>query len=111
MKVTVPSYTDGVSPSSSNIVDVEEFINRRWKKDLDWLNGNCYWFAKILTLRFPELELYYLPVRGHFVAGNDLIGFFDYNGPVYTNENCIKLSAIEKEDPLWYSHIMRDCAR
>lgn len=33
---------------------IEEFINRRFPNDCNWLSGNCYYFAIILKDRFPE---------------------------------------------------------
>jgi hypothetical protein len=40
-------------------MEVIEFINRRWKKDANWLDGNCYYFALILKHRFPEGRIWY----------------------------------------------------
>lgn len=85
-----------------------EFINKRWKKDCDWQNGNCYWFAHILVSRFPRLNIYYLPIQGHFVAG-DNINFYDSTGKVELEEKPYLLSQIEQEDPNWYNRLVRDC--
>lgn len=38
---------------------VKEFIDRRFKADCNWLNGNCYYFALILSDRFPGGTVYY----------------------------------------------------
>ena len=60
--------------------EVLEFIKRRFPIDCKWTDGNCYWFAKILAERFG-MQIYYLPIVGHFVAGFDSDGkFYDYNG-------------------------------
>ena len=32
--------------------EVMEFIQRRFPKDSNWTNGNCYYFALILSDRF-----------------------------------------------------------
>ena len=55
---------------------IKDFINRRFTQNCNWQNENSYYFAKILTARFPKLCLYYSPVQGHFVAGHDDI-FYD----------------------------------
>lgn len=94
-----------------NYSEVLDFINRRWSStNAHWIDGNCYWFAYILSARFSFLDIYYLPVDGHFVAGNGTM-FFDWQG-IYEPEKATaiyKLSDIEKFDDLWYSHLMRDC--
>lgn len=87
--------------------EILEFISRRFKIDANWLNGNCYWFAYILISRFPSLKIYYEPVIGHFVAG-DGENFYDWTGEVHYT-NLISLYEIEKEDPLWYGRLIRDC--
>ena len=38
--------------------DILEFINRRFDIDCRWTTGNCYWFAVILTSRFPQMEIW-----------------------------------------------------
>ena len=87
---------------------VLSFIKRRWSKDSDWINGNCYWFALILKERFPLAEIYYLPVEGHFITQIDR-NFYDWTGIVQPNEMPIKFSDIKKNDSLWYERIIRDC--
>lgn len=85
-----------------------EFINRRFAADCDWTNGNCYWFAIILKTRFPELNIYYLSKKGHFIVGY-LGNYFDWTGKVELDEFPILFSEIEHFDPLWYEHLVRDC--
>ena len=51
--------------------DIIQFINKRFKNDCDWINGNCYYFAVILKDRFPEGSIFYDVTCGHFV--------FEYN--------------------------------
>lgn len=55
--------------------DIIQFINKRFKNDCDWTNGNCYYFAVILKDRFPEGNIFYDVVCGHFV--------FEYNNQFY----------------------------
>ena len=85
---------------------IEEFIKRRWgDTDAHWQDGNCYWFAKILTLRFPYLSIYYLPIVGHFIAG-DGKEFYDSLGKVSPQEPCIQEKDIDR---LLYTRLIRDC--
>lgn len=94
-----------------NIEEVLNFIKRRFSKNCDWTNGNCYWFAAILCARFQELVIWYEPVVGHFYAGNkDGSIFFDWEG-VHINIEYkpIKFKEIERTDPLWCARLIRDC--
>ncbi|MBQ4122288.1 hypothetical protein IJD44_00970 [bacterium] len=89
--------------------EVLNFIERRFKKDCNWTNGNCYYFALILCERFSKLRMYYLPITGHFVAGAQ-DEFFDFNG-VYKpkDEEALLLDDIKHTDFIWYNRLMRDC--
>ena len=100
--------------------EVIEFINRRFPEDCYWLNGNCLWFAFILQKRFPNMEIYYLPIEGHFITGLNIIKnelqnsniktvYFDWSGVIVPEEEVLSLSQIKKEDELWYKHLIRDC--
>jgi hypothetical protein len=88
--------------------EIIEFIKRRWQLDSHWLDGNCYWFAHILTTRFTHLDIYYLPIEGHFVAG-DGKEFYDWTGLVALAEKPWLFSYIRETEPNWYSRIVRDC--
>lgn len=95
--------------------EILDFINRRFPTDSNWLSGNCYYFAKILQLRFGG-ELYYDLVDGHFLLM--LNGrFYDWSGyrSEYNVESSsrdfnyvIKWNEYEKIDPLHYERIVRD---
>jgi hypothetical protein len=88
--------------------EVLEFINRRFKVDCNWLNGNCYYFAVILKNRFPDGEIVYDQIKGHFMfLLNDIL--YDYSGIVDSDYD--KLDNIKKTDPLLYSYLVRDCMR
>lgn len=90
--------------------EVVDFINRRWlDTDAHWLDGNCYWFAQILIMRFPYLRLYYLPVEGYFVAGTPS-RYYDASGRNFSKEKPELFSEIQVMDPLWAAQILRDCA-
>ena len=59
-----------------------DFINRRFKEDCNWINGNCYYFALILRDRFPGGIIYYDVINGHFIYqynGN----YYDWTGIIY----------------------------
>ena len=87
---------------------INDFIKRRFNKEDNWLNGNCLWFAYILKKRFPNLNIYYCPIEGHFIVGY-LGEFFDWNGKIIPNEIPILLDEIKENDDLWYNKLIRDC--
>jgi hypothetical protein len=88
---------------------VEKFIEKRFgDTDAHWADGNCYWFAQILIMRFPYLRLYYLPIEGHFVAGTPS-RWYDANGKNFSKEKPMLFEEIKKTDPLWAEHVLRDC--
>lgn len=98
--------------------EIEEFIFRRFpsatEENNHWLDGNCLWFAIILTKRFPKLHIYYFSTVGHFVAGKDnkgTIEYYDATGRVYPNqsENVLELNQIRKTDQMWFRRLIRDC--
>lgn len=75
-------------------------------KDCDWLAGNCYYFAVILTERFAG-DIYYDVAPGHFVA--KIEGeYYDYNG-AYKAEKPIPWKTFKEYDSLQYKRIIRDC--
>lgn len=88
--------------------EILDFIQRRWQVDANWLTGNCYWFAYILTTRFPELEIYYLAAIGHFIAG-DGEHFYDWTGEIEPTADLWKLTTIQEIEPNWYQRLVRDC--
>ena len=94
------------------VEEILDFIFRRFKGYSDWLDGNCLWFAYILKKRFSQLEIYYLPIEGHFVCGllhdNKTI-FFDWRGAIIVEEEPILFDSIKEDDPAWYQRLIRDC--
>lgn len=90
--------------------EIEQFIHRRFgDTDAHWQDGNCYYFAIILCHRFPELEIYYEPIMGHFVAG-DGERFYDSRGQYSGKYAPQLLSDLQKQDPDWALRLLRDCA-
>lgn len=90
--------------------EILSFIQRRFPSDCHWTDGNCYYFSLILRSRFPNLQIFYEPILGHFVAG-DGAHFYDFNGEFFNYETLVLFDDIEKQDPLWYSRIVRDCIK
>jgi hypothetical protein len=66
--------------------NVIEFINRRFKSDCKWKNGNCYYFALILKDRFNG-EIYYDVIDGHFVCKIE-DKYYDWEG-IYETTNVV----------------------
>ena len=85
-----------------------DFIKRRWSKDSHWTDGNCLWFAMILHLRFPNTQIYYLPIEGHFIVGFEGY-FYDWTGSLTLEEKPYLFSDIARDDPPYYSRLIRDC--
>ena len=88
--------------------EILDFINRRWRIDANWTNGNCFWFASILNLRFPQTEIYYLPIIGHFII-YDGENYYDWNGIYLPEEKPISWKDLRELDSLWAERLMRDC--
>ena len=86
-----------------------DFIKRRFKDDCEWVSGNCYYFAIILKERFPEGEIYYDVIYGHFVFQYDN-QLYDWNG-VYnlTDGFLINWKNFDDYDYLLKARIIRDC--
>ena len=88
---------------------IEDFINKRFKIDCNWLAGNCYYFAVILKERFGG-EIYYDDIFGHFaiMIENEL---YDWRGKHQRNpeEHWVKWSYFNKYDKILKNRIIRDC--
>ena len=61
--------------------EVTEFIGRRFSEDCSWTTRNCYYFAIILKARFPEGDIFYDTIDGHFL--------FKWNGKYYDHEGVV----------------------
>lgn len=93
--------------------EILEFIRRRFPEDSNWCTGNCYWFAAILHMRFPQYQIWYFPIENHFMIG-DGKNFYDWQG-LRLLENCeenpILWANIEQMDKTYYNHLVRDCVK
>ena len=90
--------------------EVLEFINRRFPKDCNWLDGNCYYFALILKDRFPESRIVYDVINGHFYVwykGK----CYDYSGKMRWSNTGIGVfwDKFDEYDKLLKERIIRDC--
>ena len=89
--------------------EVLEFIMRRFPVDCYWLNGNCYYFALILHERFPQSEILYDTIEGHFVIRYKNT-FYDWHG-IYIPEDysaLVKWENYKNIDASHYERIIRD---
>ena len=59
-------------------------------------------------MRFPWLQLYYMPTIGHFVAGAPP-HYYDANGLNTEADEHILFSELARRDPVWAERILRDC--
>lgn len=89
---------------------VLEFIERRFKNDCNWVDGNCYYFALILKDRFPEGKIYYDVILGHFIFEYDN-QFYDWTGILSQNAICrpIEWGRFDEYDSLRKDRVIRDC--
>ena len=88
--------------------EILDFINRRFSKDCNWLNGNCYWFAKILSDRF-DLPIYYDQIKGHFMVKDYDNNFYDWTGKITLENNPISFRYLYDFDNALYNRLVRDC--
>lgn len=88
--------------------EVLDFIQRRFERDCNWLDGNCYYFAIILKDRFPEGELYYDVIYGHFVFQYQN-QYYDWTGVVKSTGYLVNWDKFDEYDFLQKEIIVRDC--
>lgn len=88
--------------------EILEFINRRFKQDCNWLNGNCYYMSIILKDRFPDGSIWYDVINGHFMFlcnGK----YYDWTGIVEPNGYLVEWNKFDAYDSLQKKIIIRDC--
>ena len=88
--------------------EVLEFIQRRFKDNCNWIDGNCYYFAVILKDRFPEGKLYYDVTYGHFVFQYKL-DFYDWTGIVNKYGSLIEWDKFDEFDTAQKERVVQGC--
>ena len=82
------------------MANVLEFIKRRFPTDCNWTNGNCYYFALILS-NSSNGTIYYDVIEGHFN--------YDYFGVVNTDGRVlVEWDKFEQYDALQQQVVQRD---
>ncbi len=90
--------------------EILDFINRRFKDNCHWLDGNCYYFAVILKERFPGGQIYYDMINCHFCYG--INGkFYDWTGAILPDGRLIPWKVFKLFDKTYFERVMRDCVR
>lgn len=90
--------------------EILDFINRRFKENRHWLDGNCYYFALILKDRFPNGSIWYDVTYGHFMyRANGR--FYDWSGEIEPKGKIVPWKIFHLYDKVQYEVIMRDCVR
>lgn len=88
---------------------VIEFIKRRFPTDCNWTTGNCYYFVVILKNRFPDGDIVYDLISGHFLFwyhGK----MYDYNGVWDHKERyIINWNNFDSYDSNQKKRIIEDC--
>lgn len=88
--------------------EILEFIKRRFPTDCKWLDGNCYYFAQILLSRFPEGNIYYDVINGHFVFLYES-KFYDWTGQCKPDGYLVEWDSFDKYDMAQKERIVKDC--
>jgi len=88
-----------------------DFIERRFKVDCGWKTYNSYWFAKLLTIRFQCLSLYFNDNEKIFIAlnrGNH--NYYDYDGvhDIEDEEGLVEMDNLIYKDPTCYLKLMNE---
>lgn len=105
LKVDAASFHKNEGLIVNNVI---KFINKRFKKDCDWLNGNRFYFAIILKSRFPEGKIFYDVINGHFVfLYNDV--YYDWTGCIKPDGYLVDWDKFDEYDSLQKKVIIRDC--
>lgn len=90
---------------------IENFIKRRFPINCDWMEGNCYYFARILQMRFSG-EIWYDIIDGHFLFYKDGT-FYDWTGirdeyELNKTDGLVKWPEYAEIDSAHFQRIVRD---
>lgn len=88
--------------------EILDFIKRRFSTDCNWLDGNCFYFSKLLLLRFPEGSVFYDVIQGHFLFKLDN-KYYDWTGEVLPKGYLVEWDKFDEYDELQKQVIIRDC--
>lgn len=88
--------------------EVLDFIKRRFPDDCNWLNGNCYYFAQILKIRFPHGIIFYDVINGHFIFQYNS-KYYDLPGEIHPDGHLVEWDKFDRYDSLQKQRIIRDC--
>lgn len=89
--------------------EVLNFINKRFPVDCDWTNGNCYYFALMLKDRFPNGDIVYDLIEGHFLFRYKGV-LYDYNGKQSSEQrHLVDWTSFDLYDKYQKQRIVRDC--
>lgn len=92
--------------------EILDFIGRFRGAEKVFLEGCCFWFAKILEERFPGGRIVYDPVRGHFLYDFgwrlwDIRG--DRTGEYGEGAHLLDWAEHGDADPVHHERIVRQC--
>lgn len=87
---------------------VLEFIQRRFKNDCNWLDGNCYYFSIILKNRFPDGNIYYDVINGHFIFLYQGI-YYDWTGVIELDGCLVEWDKFQEYDSIQKKRIIEAC--
>lgn len=90
------------------MVDILDFIHRRFTQDCDWITGNCYYFSVILKDRFPGGTILYDVINGHFVYRYTK-RYFDWTGEIVPDGYLVEWDNFDEYDEFQRERIIRDC--
>lgn len=88
--------------------EVLEFIQRRFKTDCKWTDGNCYYFAIILKDRFPEGKIFYDVIWKHFIFQYQN-QFYDWTGIKNPDTYLVEWDKFDEYDSSERKRVVRDC--
>ena len=88
--------------------EIQEFIQRRFQSDCDWISGNCYYFSLILKDRFPDGIIYYDVIDGHFVFKYHE-SYYDWSGEIHPEGCLVEWDKFDEYDSSQKQVIIRDC--
>lgn len=88
---------------------VLNFISKRFSDDNMWTSGNCFYFASILKIRFPNGKIYYDVIYGHFVFEYEGC-LYDWDGIYQKNDDyLVEWDKFDEYDSIQKDIIIRDC--